>query len=194
MGDLLETSPQNEEMARELTRVRQLIEKRILPALRESGSDDKLPPAEALTAYLNLTARKEREGKLFAERLEGELVKVRGGREEGERKEQQLQREATKLANDNSLLKENLRDIYESLLSIAFPDQNDSEKTFEQILDHLTDTLQNHNALQAHLHTANRDAHALKQEVLSLKTELHSLKQEGHQQSALRGEVDRLKQ
>lgn len=53
-------------------------------------------------------------------------MKVRGGREEGDRKEQALQRELAKLSNDNALLKENLRDIYESLLSITFPDQNDS--------------------------------------------------------------------
>jgi hypothetical protein len=130
MGDLLEVAPQAEEAVRELSRVRQLVEKRVLPVLRESGNDDKLPAADTLTAYFNLAARKEREGKLFTERIESELVKVRGGREEADRKEQQLQREVGKLSNDNTLLKENLRDIYESLLSIAFPDQNDSEKTF----------------------------------------------------------------
>jgi hypothetical protein len=57
------------------------MEKRVLPTLRENGGDDKLPPAEALTAYFNLMARREREAKLFEEKLQGELVKVRGSRE-----------------------------------------------------------------------------------------------------------------
>lgn len=70
MGDLLEVAPQADEAVRELSRVRQLVEKRVLPALREGGSDDKLAPTDALTAYFNLAARKEREGKLFTERIE----------------------------------------------------------------------------------------------------------------------------
>lgn len=54
-----------------MTRVKQLMEKRVLPTLRENGGDDKLSPAEALTAYFNLMARKEREAKLFEEKLQG---------------------------------------------------------------------------------------------------------------------------
>jgi hypothetical protein len=91
-------------------------------------------------------------------------VKVRGGREENDRKEQQLQREVTKLTNDNNLLKENLRDIYESLLSIAFPDQNDSEKTFEQILDHLTDTIQANQSMLKNHQALMKENMMLKQE------------------------------
>lgn len=45
MGDLLEVAPHAEEAVREMGRVRQLVEKRVLPVLRESGGDEKLPPA-----------------------------------------------------------------------------------------------------------------------------------------------------
>jgi len=35
-----------------------------------------------------------------------------------------------KLNKDNQLVKTNLREIYEELLNIVYPDQNDTEKTF----------------------------------------------------------------
>ena len=57
-----------------------------------------------------------------------------------------------------------MRDIYESLLSIAFPDQNDSEKTFEQILDHLTDVVESHINIQKNHHALVKENNSLKQE------------------------------
>lgn len=93
------------------------------------------------------------------------MSKLRGGREEIDKKEQFYQKEITKLNNDNTLLKENLRDIYESLLSIAFPDQNDSEKTFEQILDHLTDVVESHRSIHKNHQALVKENNNLKQEI-----------------------------
>jgi uncharacterized phage infection (PIP) family protein YhgE len=120
---------------------------------------------------------------LLIEKLEADMAKLRGGREDIDKKEQLFQKELSKINNDNTLLKENLRDIYESLLSIAFPDQNDSEKTFEQILDHLTDIVESHQNMMKNHQTIAKENQSLKQENQQTRNE----------NSGLRVEFDKLR-
>ena len=71
------------------------------------------------------------------ERLEFEMSELRKKRDEAEQKENVGQSTIAKLSKDNQLVKTNLRQIYEELLNIVYPDQNDTEKTFEEIMDQL---------------------------------------------------------
>ena len=58
------------------------------------------------------------------------MGELRRRKEEAEQREVAGQGMIGKLNKDNQLVKTNLREIYEELLTIVYPDQNDSEKTF----------------------------------------------------------------
>lgn len=55
-----------------------------------------------------------------------ESADIRKHKQEYDQKEVNYQNMINKLTKDNELVRSNLRQIYEELLSIAFPDQNDS--------------------------------------------------------------------
>lgn len=56
-------------------------------------------------------------------------------------------------------------------MTIAFPDQNDSEKTFEQILEFLTETIQNYQIVLKEVNAYKHECQVMRGEVAALKHE-----------------------
>lgn len=56
-------------------------------------------------------------------------------------------------------------------MTIAFPDQNDSEKTFEQILEFLTETIQNYQIVLKEVNGYKHECQVMRGEVAALKHE-----------------------
>ena len=65
---------------------------------------------------------------------------------------------------------------YEELLNLVYPDQNDSEKTFEQIIDQLAETLHQERVLAKKHEELAKEVTLLKQESHSYKSEAVFLK------------------
>ena len=59
-----------------------------------------------------------------------------------------------------------------------YPDQNDSEKTFEQIIEHLVETLEAHRSLLKDSQDIIKELTLIKQENQSYKSEVAYLRQE----------------
>jgi uncharacterized protein (DUF3084 family) len=81
---------------------------------------------DAITVFLTNCSKKERELKLHSEKVEYEVTDLRRKKEDAELREVNLQNTISKLNKDNQLVKTNLRDVYEELLSLVFPDHDDS--------------------------------------------------------------------
>lgn len=72
MGDLLEGEQQNQELEKEMVKIKQVIEKKLTPILKQNSSEEIKynSLADTITLHLNIVARKEREAKLFSDKLE----------------------------------------------------------------------------------------------------------------------------
>ena len=75
-----------------------------------------------------------------------------------------------KLNNDNQLVKTNLREVYEELLTLVFPDQNDSERTFEEIMDQLAESLDHYRRLHEENPHIAKEVTLLRQENQGFKS------------------------
>lgn len=173
-----------EEITKEYHRVKQMLEKKMTGHHEETKYETL---SDAITGFVSFGSKKERELKLQYDKVEFEMGELKKKKEDLEQKESMNQSMISKLSKDNQLVKTNLREVYEELLNLVYPDQNDSEKTFEQIMDQLAETLHQHStAIKQHQDMA-KEVTLLKQETQSYKSELVYLK---HENESIKKEVN----